>query len=178
MPLLPRRLAILALALAPTGCDWCRAPDFHELRAWGTVRDASGATLGQAQVTLDWIGDDVDDGLVGIGMVGPPELADSARAGWAAGGPLQGWTATVRVEDASGNVLVEVRPQRGSRHEVFYTTGAKVEDARFDAMRSALRSGRAMIVIETIDDPRVPLPGPVRATLPEVSSSRSEGACT
>lgn len=178
MKTLLRSLMLAIVALAPAGCDWCTAPDFVESRTTTTVRDASGAVLGEAAVTLGWIDDGRDDGTVGIAMTGPPQLADSARAGWAAGGPLQGWTATVRIEDARGAVLLQARAQRAGGHAVFYPTGGPVTKARFHAMRAALESGRATIVIETIDDPRVPLPGPVRATLPSATTIRSKGSCT
>lgn len=74
MKTLLRSLMLAALAHVPAGCEWCRAPDFVESRTTTTVRDASGATLGEVVVTLGWSDDGRDDGTVGIEMIGPPAL--------------------------------------------------------------------------------------------------------
>ena len=173
-----RILMLAALALGPTGCDWCQLPDVHSLRAQGVVRDAAGAELGTATVTLGWSEDQPSSGWFSVEMVGPAALADSARAGWPAGGPLQGWTGAVRLESAAGDTLFASLPRRGSLRAVFEHVGGRATGDQLRALRASLMSRRTVIVIETIDDPLVPLPGPVRATLPQVTSSRSEGGCT
>lgn len=177
MPVPLRTLLLVMLALAPTGCDWCQAPDLHTLGARGVVRDATGAELGTVDVALASF-EDRQGGWLTVDMLGPEALADSGRAGWPAGGPLQGWTDRVRLVDANGATLFEARPRRGIYRATFERASADVAGDRLRALRASLRSGRRVIVLETIDDPLVPLPGPVRATLPDVRSARSAGGCT
>lgn len=170
-----RHLVLIVLLLAPAGCDWCQAPDVWTIVAGAPVRAADGTLIGEARVSLVGIGE-LWRGRpfsLTIEMAGPPGPDSS-------GGPLQGWTGIIRLESTRGEILFQGRPRRGVDRWVFERIGTTFVpgDERYPAVLRSLLAGHTVLVVETLDDPRVPLPGPLRATLPVREMSESEGGCT
>jgi hypothetical protein len=170
-----RHLALLSLLLAPAGCEWCQAPDTWVIVAGAPVRASDGTLIGEARVSLVGFGE-VWQGQpfsLSIEMTGPPG-PDST------GGPLQGWTGIIRLESAGGEILFQGRRRRGSDQWVFERIGTTFRsgDERYPAVLRSLLTGHTVLVVETLDDPLVPLPGPLRATLPVREMSSFEGGCT
>lgn len=183
MPRFARILALLVLALAPAGCEWCRAPDSWQVVGTGLVRDSAGAVIGEARVTLAGIGEvrTSRSGWLTVEMTGPAALAGTP-AGFPAGGPLQGWVNTIRLERASGVELFRARPRRGAERAVFERVGAQVgvkgDTERFLALRRDLLDGRLQLEVDVLPDSLAPRLGRVRGTLTRVDTSQQEGGCT
>lgn len=173
-------LAVLALALLPAGCEWCRAPGSWAIASTGMVRDTTGAEIGEARVALSGIGraSAATDGWLSIELLGPAALAGTPP-GWPAGGPLQGWVGTVRLRSAQGVELGRWRPRVGSARMVFerIADGLDAGEA-FVAVRHGLLRGGLVLEVDVLDHPQAPPLSPGRGTVGRGDVSESDGTCT